>query len=209
MATKNVSKTVSLNGTQYQDVVASEDYGVISGIAPVSLPAAKPGALTTRTSDSVGVLTMTTGHGLVDGIIDLYWEVGGVKGCRRNITADVTSDSIAISDGTGDVLPADESTITAVHPSTETLSLNADNLKLIGLKINSDAHCSMSVGTVSGSYTEGAAMEINDGTYGRARVWNSSTDGTNPLDAANSFTTVKLSQGGTTAATFQADFAGE
>ncbi len=209
MATKNVSRNVNLNGTQYQEVVASAAYGVGSSIPAVTLSAAKTGALTTRTDDNTGTLTMDTGHGLTTGVIDVYWDVGGTKGCRRNMTATVTGDSIAIDGGSGDVLPADESDITAVHPSTETLTLNADNLKIIALKINTDAHCSMSVGTVSGTYTEGAAMELNDGTYGRARVWESQTGGTNPLDAANTFTTLKLSQGGTTAASFQADFAGE
>jgi hypothetical protein len=209
MATKNVTRNVSLNGTQYQEVVVSAAFGVVTNVPPVTLNAAKVGALTTRTSDSVGVLTMNTGHGLVDGIIDLYWDIGGTKGCRRNITADVTADSIAISDGTGDVLPADESAITAVHPSTETVSMNGDNLKIIAAKTNRDSHCCISFGTETTAYVEGGCIELNDGTFGRGRVWESQTGGTNPIADANNFTTLKLSQAGTVAATVQLDLAGE
>jgi len=207
MATSNVNKSVSIGGTSYSGYITSSSYGVVTHVPAVTLPAAKTGNITTRTDDNTGTLTMDTGHGLSTGKIDVYWEVGGTKGCRRNMDGTVTGDSIAIDGGTGDVLPADESEITAVAPVTESVSLNADNLKLIALNISTDAHCSMSVGT--GTYTEGAAMELNDGTFKRTRVWESQTDGTNPLDAADSFTTLKLSQGGTTAATFKASFAGE
>lgn len=208
MSTSVVNKSTSIGGRSYSGQNSSASYGVVTHLEPVTLPAAKTGRLTTRTNDTSGTLTMDSGHGLVDGLIDIYWEVGGVKGCRRDVTVDITGDSGAISGtGYGDVLPPDETDITAVHPVTETLGLNADNLKLIAVKINTDAHASMSVGT--GTYDEGAAIELNDGTYGRTRIWDSQTDGTNPLDAANAFTTMKLSQGGTTAAIMQASFAGE
>jgi hypothetical protein len=209
MATSNLTISSSISGVSYSGTIASDDYGVATHLSAITLPAAKVGALTTRTDDNTGTLTMNTGHGLSTGKIDVYWNVGGVKGCRRNMDGTVTGDSIAIDGGSGDVLPADESAITAVAPSTETITINADNLKMFAANINTDAHCSMSVGTVSGSYTEGAAIELNDGDWGRTRIWESNTGGTNPLDAANTFTTIKISQGGTTTATFKASFAGE
>ena len=207
MSTSNVSKSVSIGGRSYSGSTPSAEYGVVTHLEEVTLPAAKTGNLTTRTDNDTGTLTMDTGHGLSTGKIDIYWNVGGVKGCRRNVDGTVTGDSIAIDGGSGDNLPADESEITAVAPSIEAMALNADNLKLIALTLNTDAHACLSCGT--GTYTEGAALQLNNGTYGRTRIWDSQTDGTNPLDAANSFTTLRLSQGGTSVAKMKASFAGE
>ncbi len=90
-----------------------------------SLPAAKIGALTTRTSDSVGTLTMNTGHGISTGNrLDLYWldPTTGLAKSRYGITVGtVAVDSVPITSGAGDVLPLDETAITAMVPQLEAL----------------------------------------------------------------------------------------
>lgn len=85
------------------------------------------GALTTRTDDNTGVLTMTAGHGLVTGKIDVFW----TGGRRYNMDAVVTVDSIAIDGGSGDVLPADETAITADQQIVVNAGFDPDDVSVL------------------------------------------------------------------------------
>lgn len=66
----------------------------------------KAGTLTTRTSDSVGTLTMDSGHGITTGQgLDLYWDDG--DGARIGmVVGTVSGDSVPVSGGAGFVLPS-------------------------------------------------------------------------------------------------------
>jgi hypothetical protein len=213
MATVNVSKSVTLGGRAYSGPTPSADFGVTTNVEEITLNAAKTGTLTTRTDNDTGVITLTAGHGLSSGKIDIFWAEGGVKGSRVNMDGTISTNALTIDGGTGDNLPTNNTAVTAVVPSTETVTVNADNLAVIAATINSDSHCCIAAGTLAGgtgAFSVGARIELNDGANGRTFIWNSVTDGTNPLDAANTFTTLKLSQGSTAASNkLKLSFAGE
>jgi hypothetical protein len=78
------------------------------------IPAAKVGTLTTRTDDDTGELTMASGHGITTGAkLNVYW----ASGKRLGMTVGtVATNAVPIDGGTGDNLPADETSITAIVP---------------------------------------------------------------------------------------------
>jgi len=199
----------TLGGRRYEGIVLSPAFGVETNVPEITLPAAKPGALTTRTDNNTGVLTMDAGHGLATGRIDVYWDVAGVRGCRRQMDGVVTVDSIAIDGGYGDNLPPDESPITAVAPVSEVVALDADALKIFAASVNKDSHCSISFGTQGTAYAEGGAIELNDGLFGQGRFWVDGAFGTNPLADANNFDRIYASQGGTSAALLNISLGGQ
>lgn len=210
MATANLTESITLQGRAFQATIPTASFGVVTHVADMTLAAAKTGQLTTRTDADDGVITLTAGHGLSTGVFDIHWTESGVNGYRQNVSVTIATNAATVTGGTGDDLPTNLTNVTMVAPNTETVSLNADNLKVISLSINSDEHCVVSAGTVSGgTFTAGATLELNDGTFGRGRIWTSNVHGTNPLDAANSFTTLKVSQAGESTATFKMTFAGE
>lgn len=88
-----------------------------------AVPVSKTGDLTTRTNNTDGTITLDPGHGLVTGRFDLYWTVGGVAGKRRGVAGTVTGDSLAISGGAGDNLPAQGSEILSANPVSEVLNI--------------------------------------------------------------------------------------
>lgn len=101
-------------------------------IANFSVAAAKSGSLTTRTSNTVGTLTMAAGHGFVTGnTIDLFW----AGGKRLNvILGTVSTNSCPFTSGTGDNLPASSTTITAmVNNAISTGLQNVSNYVPFGL----------------------------------------------------------------------------
>ena len=137
---------MSAAGTYTLTIVASGETIVGSlpmtgdgGIDPINLtlPAGKAGALTTRTSDTAGVVTLVAGHGLGDGahVIDIHWP----GGCRYNMAGTVATNALtlAIGDSAGDVLPTDtdlKAAIVATIPVTLlSPTFDADNLTLIGV----------------------------------------------------------------------------
>jgi hypothetical protein len=97
---------------------------------PILAPA-KVGALTTRTNNTTGELTMDAGHGITTGQrLDLYWlNTDGTRGYRYGITVGtVATNAVPISSGAGDNLPADETAITAMVPRLETFAYDKDDV---------------------------------------------------------------------------------
>lgn len=75
----------------------------------VELPAADAGALTTRTGDDSGVVTMEEAdHGLEsDDVVDVYWD----GGMRYGMTAAVSELAVTLSGGAGDDFPAKDTEV--------------------------------------------------------------------------------------------------
>jgi hypothetical protein len=94
------------------------------------LTAGKPGELTTRSTDTTGTLTLETGHGITTAqVVDLYW-AGGMR--YGVIVGTVSSNSVPISAGAGDVLPS-ASTEVVVGPRVNAadLGMDGDNIQVI------------------------------------------------------------------------------
>lgn len=96
-----------------------------------TLNAAKTGTLTTRTNDNTGTLTMAASHGITTGqIIDVYWS-GGV---RYGMTVGtVATNEVPIDGGSGDVLPADETAITASVQQSINLAIDGDETDILAV----------------------------------------------------------------------------
>jgi hypothetical protein len=103
----------------------------------VTLPVAKTGTLSTRTDDETGTLTMSASHGITTGaIIDIYWSGGARYGVLVG-TVSVNSVPIGADDaGTGDVLPAADTAITAAVQVQSNVYIDGDNLSMIGVELN-------------------------------------------------------------------------
>lgn len=99
-----------------------------------TIPAAQAGSLTTRTSTTVGTITMTSGaHTITTGArIDIYWTEAGVKGCRRGVTVGtVAGTSVPFTVGSGDVLPTNLTAVTVALPVSLATGLSGNKLKAL------------------------------------------------------------------------------
>lgn len=106
------------------------------GIAEV-LPAAQAGALTTRTSDSAGTITMTSGDHTIEtaDVIDIYW-AGGVR--YGAVVGTVSTTAVPITGGSGDNLPAADTALTLVPQFDFNVAIDGDNCKMLILQLESN-----------------------------------------------------------------------
>lgn len=111
--------------------VASTIYRAASGgiTQELTLPAAKSGTLSARTNDSEGTLTLEAGHGIETGdVIDVYWD----GGMRRNVdVGTVAGNDVPISGGAGDVLPAQDTALTAFRQQEIDTDFDGDLLEVL------------------------------------------------------------------------------
>lgn len=175
-------------------VVGNADRTGTLGIDPVdtTLPVGKPGALTTRTSDTAGVVTLVAGHALGDGahVIDIHWP----GGCRYNMAGTVATNALtlAIGDSAGDVLPTDtalKAAIVATIPVSLDVTFDADNLTLIGAGASRQTSMRFMVSTA----VELASLLVAGASWG----WAEDMAVTNPL-AGHTITTIEVSNGDAT-----------
>jgi hypothetical protein len=145
----NYSISVSGSGLSMQSAInrsGSASIGLIE-----ELPSAKTGTLTTRTDNTDGTLTMTAGHGITTAaVINLHWDVGGVKGVRYGVVVGtVATNEVPISGGAGDNLPAEASAITATLRTTANVLIDGDNTKLIAVELKTTDTSLRTAGHVS------------------------------------------------------------
>jgi hypothetical protein len=171
-----IDNSFSLNGRAYPNKATVNAEGMVSKI--VTAAVAKVGALTTRTDNDTGELTMSGGHGITDGQrLDVYWSGGS----RRGMTVGtVSTNQVPIDGGTGDVLPADETAITASVPVEEEFLLTGNNLTALlfyGSQIGSISLC-------GADDAEDFGRQVgSDTTVGRSYLWYSTDPNapTNPI----------------------------
>lgn len=192
-----IAKNISIDGTTVltQDTITSDNK---VGSSPASVPIAKEGALTTRTSDTVGTLTMDASHGITTGVlIDIFWSGGS----RYGVTVGtVATNEVPITSGTGDALPADETDITAMLSlaNQENFVLDGDDAVCIVLKSNVPSYVRFiaSDGTTVHLTVE---LEADDSTTTKyVYLWDGT--GTNPL-AGVDVSFIGFTHGSTTAQT--------
>lgn len=159
----------------------------------VSLAAAKSGTLTTRTDNDTGVITLGSGHGITDAdIVDVYWSAGVQYGCT---VTSYDSTTITVDLGSGDNLPTQDSAVTVGVQVTIDTDFDGDNLEAVLMHCDQKAHLDFQD---SGDATLGEF----DLTANEAFTWLSGTGTANPL-TGNPVDDVKVSNGGTTAATLK------
>lgn len=141
--------SVSGSGLSMQSAIvrsASASVGLVE-----ALPAAKTGTLSTRTDNTDGELTMAAGHGITTAdVINLHWDVGGVKGVRYGVVVGtVATNAVPISGGAGDNLPVVTSAITATLRTTANVLIDGDNTKLIAVELKTTDTSLRTAGHVS------------------------------------------------------------
>lgn len=157
-----------------------------------TLAAAKTGALTTRTSDSVGTITGQSGHGVTDAQrLDLFWKLAdGTYGSRYGcLVGTVASLSIPITGGAGDNLPLDETGNTANTnfwfqvPTEQSFTEVGSNVAGIFAKVlTALAATEMAMVTFADGSGNLANMVLRNATNGGVYIWQVADGVTSPLD---------------------------
>ncbi len=169
--TTGYTKTLTVDGVAYQQTVTGSSDGKEE--QKPSVPAAKVGVLTTRTDADTGTCTMASGHGFVTSDkVDVFWNGGS----RRNLTATVTGDSAVLDGGSGDVLPAAATAITAMKPVERPFTVDGDTVDALTVK------CPVSGWVVIRDSLDAvlAAYQIPP-NLGGAKVWAAGGGEANPL----------------------------
>jgi hypothetical protein len=106
---------------------------------PAAIPAAKAGSLTTRTSDTAGVVTCSPGHGLTTGmIVDVYWAAG----VRYGVAITVATNAVTLADGdhtAGAVLPAQATAVVLCQQVEIATAIDGDNASVFLASLEYDA----------------------------------------------------------------------
>ena len=194
MATITHAQSISGGGVTIQPLaVTRTNSGTIA--LEDTLSAAKTGALTTRTDDNTGTLTMAASHGITTGqIIDIYW-AGGVQ---RSVTVGTVSvNEVPIDGGIGDNLPADETAITAVVQKSINLAIDGDSADIIAVILETN---DKSLRTAANVQFKDAAADVIaeiDLVTNVPRVWDIEGGSANPF-TGDPITNLKASQGNST-----------
>lgn len=174
-------------GTQSYTTSADKESVGLEGVAQ-TVPVAKVGQLTTRTDNDTGVVTFVTGHGIITSDkVDLFWNLAGVPGSRRNMTATVSGDLVTLDGGSGDNLPANLSAVTGMVPVSYAFSMTGSDLVML---------CVRSQGQGWIVFADGSAADISTAIYrfdaAGGFSWASELGTTSPFDSVT-VGTVKLS----------------
>ena len=172
----NVTRSTKILGRTIND---SKNITVDSAVVTSkTVSAAVAAQLTTRTSDSVGVITLPAGHGIATGSkVDLYW---GTTNLRTYADAAVVGNALTLSNGAGDVLPTNLTSITVAVVNVEPFSL--DGTAMTALVAGGNAARSSFRFHAADDAAQEYAANI---AAGRSLYWDTEaeTDGfTNPFD---------------------------
>lgn len=144
MITGTLQQYASVGGLSIQGAVVRQGDAQIGHSSDPELPAAKAGALTTRSDEDTGVITTDEAHGLTDSdVVDVFWE-GGVR-YGMAITG-YTDTTITVDGGAGDDLPLGEDpAVTVAVPVEVDLDFAGDNVRLLAAGSTRRGHvCFMS-----------------------------------------------------------------
>lgn len=106
------------------------DTTIVSKLTLAALNAAQSdGELTTRTSDTNGVVTLATGHGIAStNVVDVYW----TGGKRYGMTATVEGNAVTVDGGAGDNLPdLNTEGIQVVRQTVVDVNFDGDEMRFV------------------------------------------------------------------------------
>jgi len=170
MPTGTISQVASIAGLSIQATVTRTETGQIGH--EIDLSEAQAGTLTTRTDDDTGIVTLSSGHGITTSdTVDVYWSGGVQYNCT--VTAyDATT--ITIDAGDGDVLPAQDTVVTACAHTTVDTDFDGDLLEMIAGSANYRSH----VCFMDAAHAVLLAVEL---IAGELWSWSADSGITNPL----------------------------
>lgn len=170
-------------------VLSRSDETMLS--SEIALNAAIAGTLTTRTSDSVGVVTVASHSITTSDTVSVFWSGGYRYGVAVSAT-DSTTISIG-SGGTGDVLPASSTALTICKESTLTFSHVGNDI--VAMLVHSPERMSMNVRDTVPATQQAADITANEGWF-----WISNATGTSPF-AGDTLGSIVMANASTTART--------
>ena len=157
----------------------------------VTLNTAIAGTLTTRTSDSVGVVTVASHAITVSDTVAVFWAGGYRYGVAVSAQ---TATTISIgSGGAGDVLPAASTVLTICKESTLTFSHVGNDI--VAMLVHSPERMSMNVRDTTPATQQAADITANEGWF-----WISNATGTSPF-AGDTLGSIVMANASTTART--------
>jgi hypothetical protein len=162
----------------------------------VSLPLAQAGTLTTRSDDDTGTITMGSGsHTITTGaVVDVYWS-GGVQ---YGVTVGtVSTTSVPIDSGDGDVLPATSTAVTVVPQTTINTAIDGDNCKILAIMVETTDKSLRQSAHIQLLDVSAAEIAEIDLVTNVAQVWDIEGGSANPF-TGNPITSSKASTGGAT-----------
>lgn len=171
-----INKQVSLFGLNYPVVTSLPCDG--AALFDLTVPPAKGGALTVRTDNLSGSLTLGAGHGVATGNrLDLFWTVAGVNFARRGaVVGTVAGTAVPFGAGLGDNLPVAGTLLTVGVPVIQPLPVAGNNL--VALAAAAEA-ANAQVVFVDGANAELLAVPIR--LTNTAYSWTTADGTTNPL----------------------------
>lgn len=172
MATAVVSASAQVGGYSFVGGVSATGDGQVT--RDPTLAAAKTGTLSTRTSNTAGTLTMTTGHGFTNGqVIDIYWATGQ---CTRATIGTVATNSVPFTGAGGDVLPIATTAITAMVVHAESVAILDAELTALAVGIvGSVAPCSVTFLDDSDAVIGRALVRVGTATTPKHFIWESTS----------------------------------
>ena len=174
--------SISSNIQRTKDTGAGGEY---------TLPVAQAGTLTTRTSDTVGEVTMTSGSHTITtaAIVDIYWD-GGV---RYGVTVGtVSGTAVPFTLGSGYNLPSASTAVVVVEQTVINLAIDGDNVGILGIQLVNSGDTT-ALGHVDFQDSGSASIAELDLTQGNALVYDIDGGVTNPF-TGNPIATLHASQ---------------
>jgi len=184
MPTGQIVATASLAGISIQSVTQRTASGQLAH--EVSLPKAAAGALTTRTNDTDGELTMNdASHGITDGDqIDIFHDGGVSRGATVGV---VSGTSVPFTGATGAVLPTQDDPITADVQVEVDVDFDGDKAEMVVVMSTVRGH-------VTWIDTGAATLDASELTATEPWQWIAGQGISNPL-SGNPVDKVLLSNG--------------
>jgi len=190
MFTSRLTINADIAGVVMNSSITRQAEGQIAH-AP-ELAAAKAGTLSTRTSDTVGTLTLGAGHGIQTADkVDLYW-TGGRR--YHVVVGTVAGTSVPITAGAGDALPPVDTAITVQKQQIIDTDFDGDRLEAIAALCAQRGHV---------GFYDSTTLELSlDLVAGELWHWLNGGAATNPL-AGKTITHVVVTQAATAAASLK------
>jgi len=173
--------------------------------AEVTLPALnsyQTGQLTTRTGNDDGIVTLSTGHGIIStNKVDVYW----TGGRRFGMTATVDSNAVTVAGGAGNNLPElNTEGVTVVKQTAVNINFDGDDSKVVAVFYRNPSTTTAKA-HVDFQDTGNASIEDVDLVHetantGLDNIWDISAGDTNDF-TGNRITQAHASHNATTAGT--------
>ncbi len=136
MLTGKLTATVQIGGMSISLNAERTEEGVVLHSPP--LTAGQVGTLSTRTSNTAGIATLASGHGITTGdVVDVYWSGGVAYG--GTVSADDAT-TITFAGLSGDVLPTQDDAIVVGKVTTIDTDFDGDAVEMAALGLDKRGH---------------------------------------------------------------------